>query len=75
MLRQKFEKYRVIQDRLFMSDFDRYMLELEESAKNNDRIPGRADEIRQLKPLRVYGQSAVRAAVRTSIGVLTPNRF
>ncbi len=27
------EKYRVIQDRLFMSDFDRYMLELEESAK------------------------------------------
>ena len=29
----EFEKYRVIQDRLFMSDFDRYMLELEESAK------------------------------------------
>ena len=28
-----FEKYRVIQDRLFMSDFDRYMLELEESEK------------------------------------------
>ena len=25
----EFEKYRVIQDRLFMSDFDRYMLELE----------------------------------------------
>ena len=29
----EFEKYRVIQDRLFMSDFDWYMLELEESAK------------------------------------------
>jgi len=29
----EFEKYRVIQDRLFMSDFDRYMLELEENAK------------------------------------------
>ena len=28
-----FEKYRVIQDRLFMSDFDKYMLELEENAK------------------------------------------
>ena len=27
------EKYRVIQDRLFMSDFDKYMLELEKSAK------------------------------------------
>lgn len=26
----EFEKYRIIQDRLFMSDFDRYMLELEE---------------------------------------------
>ena len=30
----KFEKYRVIQDRLFMSDFDKYMLELEESTKS-----------------------------------------
>ena len=29
----EFEKYRVIQDSLFMSDFDRYMLELEESVK------------------------------------------
>ena len=29
----EFEKYRVIQDRLFMSDFDKFMLELEESAK------------------------------------------
>ena len=29
----EFEKYRIIQDRLFMSDFDRYMLELEENAK------------------------------------------
>lgn len=29
----EFEKYRVIQDRLFMSDYDRYLLELEEEAK------------------------------------------
>ena len=29
----EFEKYRVIQDRLFMSDFDKYILELEENAK------------------------------------------
>ena len=27
----EFEKYRIIQDRLFLSDFDKYMLELEES--------------------------------------------
>lgn len=30
----EFEKYRIIQDKLFMSDYDRYMLELEEQAKN-----------------------------------------
>ena len=30
----EFEKYHIIQDRLFMSDFDRYILELEETAKN-----------------------------------------
>lgn len=29
----EFEKYRIIQDRLFMSDFDKYILELEEQAK------------------------------------------
>ena len=29
----EFEKYRVVQDRLFMSDFDKYMLELEENAE------------------------------------------
>ena len=29
----EFEKYRVIQDRLFMSDFDKFMLELEEKIK------------------------------------------
>ena len=29
----EFEKYRVIQDRLFMADFDKYMLELEENGK------------------------------------------
>lgn len=26
----EFEKYRIIQDRLFVSDFDKYLLELEE---------------------------------------------
>lgn len=30
----EFEKYRIVQDRLFMSDFDKYMLELEESTKS-----------------------------------------
>lgn len=29
----EFEKYRVIQDRLFMSDFDKYILELEKNSK------------------------------------------
>ena len=29
----EFERYRIIQDRLFMSDFDRYLLELEENVK------------------------------------------
>lgn len=29
----EFEKYRVVQDRLFMSDFDKYLLELEEKAE------------------------------------------
>ena len=31
----EFEKYRVIQDRLFMSDYDRYLIELEENAKKS----------------------------------------
>ena len=30
----EFEKYRIIQDKLFMSDFDKYMLELENQAKD-----------------------------------------
>jgi len=29
----EFEKYRIIQDRLFISDFDKFMLELEEKTK------------------------------------------
>ena len=29
----EFEKYRVVQDKLFMSDFDKYLLELEENMK------------------------------------------
>ncbi len=30
----EFEKYRVIQDRLFMSDYDKYLLELEDNMKS-----------------------------------------
>ena len=30
----EFEKYRIIQDRLFLSDYDKYMLELEEQTKS-----------------------------------------
>ena len=29
----EFEKYRVVQDKLFLSDYDRYLLELEEEMK------------------------------------------
>ena len=29
----EFEKYRVIQDQLFVSDFDKYLMELEEHTK------------------------------------------
>lgn len=29
----EFEKYRIIQDRMFMSDFDKYLLELEDNSK------------------------------------------
>ena len=29
----EFEKYRIVQDRLFVSDFDKYLLELEEKIK------------------------------------------
>ena len=31
----EFEKYRIVQDRLFMSDYDKFLLELEEQAKIN----------------------------------------
>ena len=30
----EFEKYRIVQDKLFVSDFDRYILELEENMKD-----------------------------------------
>lgn len=30
----EFEKYRIIQDRLSISDYDKYLLELEENTKN-----------------------------------------
>lgn len=32
----EFEKYRIIQDRLFMSDYDKFLLELAESTKGSD---------------------------------------
>jgi len=32
----EFEKYRIIQDRIFMSDYDKFLLELEEQAKKVD---------------------------------------
>ena len=32
----EFEKYRIIQERLFMSDYDKYLLELEHQADQND---------------------------------------
>lgn len=32
----EFEKYRVVQDRLFMSDYDKYLLELEHQAEQSD---------------------------------------
>lgn len=35
----EFEKYRVIQDKLFLSDFDKYMLELEEASKAKEIRP------------------------------------
>lgn len=33
----EFEKYRIIQDKLFLSDFDRYVLELEKNAKELEK--------------------------------------
>jgi len=32
----EFEKYRIIQDRLFMSDYDKYLLKLEESMEEKN---------------------------------------
>jgi len=33
----EFEKYRIMQDRAFMSDYDKYLLELEERAKDTEK--------------------------------------
>ena len=33
----EFEKYRIVQDRIFMSDYDRYLLALEEEVKRQDK--------------------------------------
>lgn len=38
----EFEKYRVVQDRLFMSDYDRYLLALEKEIKNAGNSDDRA---------------------------------
>lgn len=43
----EFEKYRFVQDRLFMSHFDKYMLELEKIQRNKALISGRDGEIQQ----------------------------
>lgn len=32
----EFEKYRIVQDRLFMSDYDKYLIELEHQADQSD---------------------------------------
>ena len=40
----EFEKYRVVQDRLFMSDYDRYLLALEEEIKKEKGERGREGE-------------------------------
>jgi len=32
----EFEKYRIIQDRIFMSDYDKYLIELEGQARKAD---------------------------------------
>ena len=31
----EFEKYRIVQDRMFMSDYDRFLLEMEEQSKES----------------------------------------
>lgn len=33
----EFEKYRIIQDRQFLSDYDKYLLELEDQVKQIDK--------------------------------------
>lgn len=33
----EFEKYRIVQDRLFVSDYDRFLLELEEQVKRREK--------------------------------------
>ncbi len=38
----EFEKYRIVQDKLFMSDYDRYLLALEQEIKKGER--GKEDE-------------------------------
>lgn len=35
----EFEKYRIVQDRLFLSDYDKFLLELEEQTKDTHHTP------------------------------------
>ena len=34
----EFEKYRIIQDRLYSSDFDKYLIELEKELKSDKKL-------------------------------------
>ena len=40
----EFEKYRIIQDRMFLSDYDRYLLELEQQTEKKDSKTSSAKE-------------------------------
>ena len=40
----EFSKYRIVQDRLFMSDYDRFLIELENEAKKNKEEGKNNDE-------------------------------
>jgi hypothetical protein len=40
----EFEKYRVVQDRLFLSDYDKYLLELEEQTRRMDSHANEAEQ-------------------------------
>ena len=41
----EFEKYRIVQDKLFMSDYDRYLIALEEEVKRNKELGMENEEV------------------------------